>query len=166
MWWFLALHQSLLAVIQECPKRLWNLYPWRHSKAAWTWSWASSSGWLCLSKEVGHMTSRWPSQPQLFWHSVNKLPHWNQVNPCCMLYSRSCSPSLPSYLPEAVPWILDSQGFYREVQERPGQLGCQHAPNQHTLSTASLLFLSSARQDSASPLVAQLFCKSCWLCTF
>lgn len=37
--------------------------------------------------------------------------------------------SSPSYLPEAIPWVLEIQFFQRDVQERPGQLGCQHVSN-------------------------------------
>lgn len=37
---------------QRLSKRLWNLHPWRYSKAFWTWSWAAGSWWPCGSEEV------------------------------------------------------------------------------------------------------------------
>lgn len=52
-----------------CPKRLWNLYPWRYSKVIWTWSWAA----LRVPAWVGGCTSRGPFWPQLLCDSVSLL---------------------------------------------------------------------------------------------
>ena len=36
-----------------CPERLWSLCPWRYSEVVCTWSWATGSRWLCLSRGIG-----------------------------------------------------------------------------------------------------------------
>ena len=36
-----------------CPGQLRSLHPWRYSNAIWTWSWATGSRWLCLSRQAG-----------------------------------------------------------------------------------------------------------------
>jgi len=48
-----------------------SLPPWRYSKAAWMWSWATSSRWPCLSRVLDKVTSRSPFQPQPSRDSVN-----------------------------------------------------------------------------------------------
>lgn len=35
-----------------CSERLWNIPPWRYSKAIWMWSWATSSRLPCLYDKV------------------------------------------------------------------------------------------------------------------
>lgn len=35
-----------------CPGRWWALPPCGYTRAVWTWSWASGSGWPCLAREV------------------------------------------------------------------------------------------------------------------
>jgi len=42
-----------------CPESLCSLHPSRYSKAVWTWSWASSLRWPCLSQRGW---SRWPPE--------------------------------------------------------------------------------------------------------
>jgi len=46
------------------------LPPWRYSKDIWTWSWATSSRWPCLSRKLDKMTSSHPFKPQTFCDSV------------------------------------------------------------------------------------------------
>lgn len=47
----------------------------------------------------------------------------------CFTQDVTLSSFPPSYLPEAIPWVLEIQGFHREVQQRAGQLGGQHVFN-------------------------------------
>lgn len=46
-----------------CPERLWSLPLWRSSRADLTWSWATCSGWPCLSGGVDQAISRGHFQP-------------------------------------------------------------------------------------------------------
>jgi len=45
-------HWHMLLTERLCPGMLWSLYPWRHSKAVWTWSWATGSRRPWLSEQV------------------------------------------------------------------------------------------------------------------
>lgn len=55
-----------------CPGGLWNLSAWGCSEFVWTWSWATSTRWPCLSRCLDQMTSKRPFQPQPFCNAVIK----------------------------------------------------------------------------------------------
>lgn len=37
----------------DCPERLWSLYPWRYSKSIWMWPQATCLADLAMSSKVG-----------------------------------------------------------------------------------------------------------------
>lgn len=53
-----------------CPERSGRLHRWWYSEAVWTWYWAASLLWPCLSRELDHMTYKSPYRPQPLCHSV------------------------------------------------------------------------------------------------
>jgi len=69
------------------PREAVDLPPWKSPKAAWTWSWATCSGWPCLSRRLDQMTSRglfyrsfcdsviWVDTPRQFSNSCGSEAH-------------------------------------------------------------------------------------------
>lgn len=55
----------------RCPGRQWSLHAWRYLKVIWTWSWAISSRWPCLSRgfELGDLHRSLPTST-LLWSCV------------------------------------------------------------------------------------------------
>jgi len=80
-----AINDTEIASVTEHWHRLhselWSLHPCTYPKAVWIWSWATGSGWSCLSRGSDLMSPRGALQPQpvcdpaMSYTNTHILPH-------------------------------------------------------------------------------------------
>ena len=108
--------------------RLWSLCPWRYSRAVWTWSWATSCRWPCLSRGfiLGDLQRFLPTSPTL--KLVVKITQW--VSSQCIERRRNLEKA------------SDCFGISFKLQEYSGNIDWSHCLTSNSMTYIPVLDIS------------------------